>query len=143
MLTSPSKQTITVQDARGRQRTASVWLYVLGVDAGKEKIMSSLTVRTPGARFCHFPADAERGYDAAFFNGLASERMVLEPSGKWSWKKLPGHRRNEALDCRNYALAAFNVLDPDMAALERARRGVGAQPAKQVRRRRVSKGFDI
>ena len=140
----PSKQAITVQDARGRSRKVSVWLYVLGVDAGKEKIMSALTVRVPGARYCHFPADQERGYDAAYFNGLASERMMLEPSGqKWVWKKLPGHRRNEALDCRNYALAAFNVIDPDMAALERARRGAGSQPAKVKRRRRVSKGFDV
>ena len=139
----PSKQAITVQDAGGRQRKANVWLYSLGVDAGKEKIMSALTVRTPGARFCHFPAEPARGYDAAFFNGLASERMVLTPSGKWQWQVLPGHKRNEALDCRNYALAAFNVLDPDMAVLERARRGAAKQQAKPARRRRVSKGIDV
>ena len=105
--------------------------------------MSSLLVRTPGARFCHFPADPARGYDAAFFNGLASERMVLTPAGKWQGKKLPGHNRNEALDCRNYALAAFSVLDADMAALERARHGSRKQPAKQVRRRRASKGVTV
>ena len=57
----PSKQAITVQDAGGRQRKANAWLYVLGVDAGKEKIMSALTVRVPGARYCHFPADPVRG----------------------------------------------------------------------------------
>lgn len=139
----PSKQALTVPDSRGRPRKASVWLYILGVDAGKEKIMSALTVRTPGARYCHFPAEKSRGYDAAFFNGLASERMVLTPSGKWQWKKLPGHRRNEALDCRNYALAAFNVLDPDMAALERARKGAPKQPASTRKRRRVSKGVTV
>lgn len=139
----PSKQTITMPDIRGRTRNVSVWLYVLGVDAGKEKIMSALTVRVPGARFCHFPTNKDRGYDYAFFDGLTSERMVLEPSGKWAWKKVSRHKRNEALDCRNYALAAFNVLDPDMTALERARHGAQSQPAKQIRRRRVSKGFDV
>lgn len=139
----PSKQAIAIQDARGNQRKGNCWLYVLGVDAGKEKIMNALTVRTPGARYCHFPADPSRGYDGAFFNGLASERMVLTPSGKWQWQKLPGHKRNEALDCRNYALAAFSALNPDMAALERARHSAPKQPAKQVRRRRVSKGFDV
>lgn len=140
----PSKQPISVTDARGRTRKASAWLYTLGVDEGKGKIMSSLAVRTPGARFCHFPADPARGYDAAFFNGLASERMVLTPSGKWQWKKLPGHQRNEALDCRNYALAAFSVLDPDMAALERALHGSARKPARaKQRRRRVSKGVDV
>ena len=137
----PSKQIITVTDARGRLRNVTVWLYVLGVDAGKEKIMSALTVRTPGARYCHFPADKARGYDAEFFNGLASERMVLTPSGKWQWQKITGHRRNEALDCRNYALAAFNVVNPDMAALERARRGVAAPKVK--RKRKVSRGFSV
>ena len=35
------------------------------------------------------------------------------------WVKLPGHERNEALDCRNYAMAALYVLDPDMDAMER------------------------
>lgn len=105
--------------------------------------MSALTVRTPGARFCHFPADPERGYDAEFFNGLASERMVLTPSEKWQWVKLPGHRRNEPLDCRNYALAAFSVLNPDMAKLERARRGVEQPKARPAKRRRAGKGVSV
>lgn len=139
----PSKQVITVADARGRPAKASAWLYVLGVDAGKEKIMSALNVRVPGPRFCHFPADKERGYDAAFFNGLASERMVLTPSGKWQWTKIPGHKRNEALDCRNYALAAFSVLNPDMAALEGARRGAPKQATTPRKRRRVSRGVRV
>jgi phage terminase large subunit GpA-like protein len=30
------------------------------------------------------------------------------------WEKIPGHQRNEALDCRNYANAAFRVWNPDL-----------------------------
>ena len=37
----------------------------------------------------------------------------------WVWKKIPGHDRNEALDCRNYALAAFQVLPKDLDAIDR------------------------
>ena len=33
--------------------------------------------------------------------------------------KIPGHNRNEALDCRNYALAGFKIIDPDTLAVER------------------------
>ena len=37
----------------------------------------------------------------------------------WQWEKIPGHERNEPLDCRNYALAAFTALAPDMDAILR------------------------
>lgn len=141
---TPSKQTFAVRGRNGRQATASVWLYSLGVDSGKERIMSALQVRQPGPRYCHFPDDEERGYDAAFFDGLVSERLVLMPSGKWQWKKITGRRRNEALDCRNYANAALNALNPDMGQLKAAMSGAksrSAQPAR--RRRRGSKGVEI
>lgn len=142
----PSKQTFASVDSRGRKKETAVWLYSLGVDAGKAKIMSALQVREQGPRYCHFPIDESRGYDAAFFDGLVSERLVLMPSGKWQWKKITGHRRNEALDCRNYANAAFNALAPDMGKLEQARRGTAKKktPAKQQgRKRRASKGVMI
>ena len=97
------------------------WLYTLGVDAGKESIMSSVQVQEPGPKYCHFPKDESRGYDEYFFNGLLSERLeqVKSRTGtKWAWVKLPGHNRNEALDCRNYANAGLKIIDPDMFALE-------------------------
>lgn len=31
--------------------------------------------------------------------------------------KLPGHNRNEALDCRNYANAAYRALNPPLEKL--------------------------
>ena len=36
----------------------------------------------------------------------------------WQWVKIPGHTRNEALDCRNYANAGFKILNPDTLAVE-------------------------
>lgn len=140
----PSKQAFVSADSRGRKKSSNVWLYVLGVDAGKEKIMSALQVREPGPRYCHFPFDESRGYDAAFFDGLVSERLVLMPSGNWQWRKVTGHRRNEALDCRNYANAAFSALAPDMDKLKALRKGANERTAPQTRRRRRgSKGVQI
>lgn len=98
------------------------WLYTLGVDSGKSQIMAALKVQEPGPKYCHFPRGEERGYDTLFFNGLLSERLVLKRTrgrDRWAWEKIPGHNRNEALDCRNYAMAAFRILSPDLEAVEK------------------------
>ena len=114
----PSKVNITKEDSKGNKRiVGKAWLYTLGVDSGKEKIMSALKVKEPGARFCHFPDNDGKGYDLNYFNGLLSEKMTYE-RGKWKWKKLPGHKRNESLDCRNYANAAKIVINPNMDNLK-------------------------
>lgn len=105
-----------------RDKRATCWLYTIGVDAGKSSIMSSLKVQEHGPNFAHFPRG--RGYDENYFNGLLSERMVLttgSTGNRWRWEKIPGHERNEPLDCRNYAMAALKILNPDMDALFRAR----------------------
>lgn len=106
--TSPSKK----RDYEVSGRVGKVWVYRIGVDAGKEHIYSGLKVEKEGARRSHFPSNPGRGYDALFYSGLLSERMTLK-NGKWVWDKLPGHERNEALDCRNYANAAFRVVHPN------------------------------
>lgn len=111
---NPPKKTDIVRNGRV---VGKAWLYTIGTDEGKQLIMDSLKVMEPGARFYHFTNDPERNYDMNFFNGLLSERLHYE-KGKWQWKKLPGHERNEALDCRNYANAAFRMLNPNLERLE-------------------------
>lgn len=114
----PKKQKIEVN----RKKVGEVWLYSIGVDAGKSRIMQNLKVQTPGPKYCHFPVNEGRGYDARYFDGLLSEHLVLESSKsstKWVWQKLPGHQRNEPLDIRNYNLAAAETLIPDWDKLER------------------------
>jgi phage terminase large subunit GpA-like protein len=104
--------------------------------------MSSLKVQEAGPKFCHFPKDEGKGYDANFFTGLLSERLELTNTRRgnvWAWVKIPGHERNEALDCRNYAMAALRVLNPDMQAVERRLRHAEAvkkaAPAKKKKSR--------
>lgn len=113
----PSKVKIMVNG----QAIGQTWLYSIGVDAGKADIMGALKVQEPGPKYCHFPKGVDRGYDNAFFTGLLSEKLVMKSERgrtRWAWVKLPGHERNEALDCRNYAMAALRVLDPDMDKVE-------------------------
>lgn len=101
------------------------WQYQIGVDAGKQNIMDNMRVQQPGSRYCHFPINEDRGYGYHFFVGLLSEHLVYKEKNRnpWQWEKIPGHERNEPLDCRNYANAAFKVLSPDMDAILRRLNG--------------------
>ena len=114
------------------------WQYQIGVDAGKQNIMDNMRVQSPGPRYCHFPINEECGYGHKFFVGLLSEHLVYEAGARnpWKWKPIPGHERNEPLDCRNYANAAFKVLAPDMDAIFRRSKGqtdVKDKPPRQPR----------
>ena len=126
-----------------RDKRRTCWLYTIGVDAGKAQIMSSLKVQEPGPRYSHFPRG--RGYDENYFAGLLSERLVLSttPTGnRWRWEKIPGHERNEALDCRNYAMAGLEMMNPDWDAIERSRVKQGSSPTATRARKRRSRGRD-
>lgn len=137
----PKKQKIMI---KGRY-IGSCWMYEIGVDSGKQRIMDALRVETPGPRYCHFPKRDD--YGAGYFIGLLSERLVYDKDKRqpWQWKKIPGHERNEALDCRNYAMAAFQAIPKDLDAIDRwlqASRGkvvtTAAAPAP-LRRSRVKR----
>ncbi|MCM1388074.1 MAG: phage terminase large subunit family protein, partial [Bacillus sp. (in: Bacteria)] len=110
------------------------WLYMIGVDAGKERIMSGLKVKEPGARYFHFPSNFEKGYDSDYFEGLLSEKMMYK-NGRWQWDKLPGHNRNEALDCRNYANAAFRVLKPNLDKINQRLKGIVVEKPERPRKK--------
>lgn len=136
----PKKQKIVV---RGKA-IGTCWVYEIGVDAGKQLIMDNLRVQTPGSKYCHFPKRDD--YGPAYFAGLLSERLVYKPERKqpWIWEKIPGHERNEPLDCRDYAIAAVKALSPDLDAAERRLRAarnqrqqtpVATTPAAKKRRK--------
>ena len=128
--TSPPKKRQIVINGKLR---GTCWEYEIGVDAGKQIIMDNLKVQTPGSKYCHFPKRDEYGF--GYFKGLLSEHLVYEPERKhpWIWVKIPGHERNEALDCRNYAMAAFRAMAPNMDALAariKAARGTNIEPVE-------------
>ena len=59
--------------------------------------------------------------------------------------KLPGHNRNEALDCRNYANAAYKALNPALEILYRKLNNI--KPKKEIAwteaKRQESRGSSI
>lgn len=113
----PSKAKIVIDG----KAIGQVWLYALGVDAGKAAIVSALQVQAPGPKYCHFPLGEAKGYDWQYFNELTAERRVQKRERgrvKWAWEQILGHKRNEGFDVRNYANAAFWALDPDLDAVQ-------------------------
>lgn len=90
-------------------------MFVIGVDIGKHHIYQSLSIENDegaGANYCHFPRDKDRGYDEDYFKGLTAERRIMtykKGIAQYVWKLKEGVRRNEPLDCRNYALAALEI----------------------------------
>ena len=144
-ISPPKKQKIFVNQIA----VGTCWQYQLGVDSGKEIIMDNLRVQTPGQKYCHFPKRDD--YGSAYFAGLLSETKVYDPNKKqpWSWKKIPGHERNEPLDCRNYALAAFKALPKNLDEIDRQIKAasgvrVPAPPSANITppKRRTQKYYD-
>ncbi|MDM5178505.1 phage terminase large subunit family protein [Massilia sp. DJPM01] len=85
-------------------------LFLVGVDEAKLVVMRRLAVATPGPGYCHFPVDRE----AEYYKQLTAEKMVtryIKGQPVREWHK-PDKARNEALDCRVYALAALKVINP-------------------------------
>lgn len=127
----PKKTKIVI----GGRYVGECWFYLLGVDSGKEQIMDSLKVQEAGPRYYHFPINPDLGYDAAYFEGLLSEKWTYRQGKKnpWGWEKIPGHERNEPLDMRNYANAAFRAIEPKLDRIEeRLRQLREEQPQKRA-----------
>lgn len=96
-------------------------LYTVGVNMVKDKLFGYLKVLEPGAAYCHFPT----GYDDEYYKQLTAEKRVKkikkfdkhDPHGysQWVYKKI--RARNEALDCRVYAMAALYHLNVNFPRL--------------------------
>ena len=129
----------------------NVNLFTVGDDTGKSMVLSRLKIDKPGENYCHFPDDPERGYIIEYFKGLLSEKKITkEVKGKQvvEWKVI--YKRNEPLDCRKYALAAFDILPVSLEQLaennflrnrEVKEKSLGEK--KVIKKRLVSKGVVI
>ena len=120
-----------------------VKIFMLGVDSGKEILMTRLKTVDEGPGYCHFPINADRGYDETYIKGLTSEQRVVHvKDGRASlkWVKKSG-TRNEPLDLRNYATAAAEILRPDWDVLEKkVRQGINYMKKQPKERQKRKKG---
>lgn len=104
------------QRKQSGKNARKVDLFLVGVDEAKLVVMRRLANVVPGSPgYCEFPADR----DAEYFQQLTSEKMVLryvkgQPVREWT---KPDRARNEALDCRVYALAALKIIQPSFKRL--------------------------
>lgn len=123
------------------------YLFTLGVDTGKSLLLQRLKVVEEGPGYCHFPKEEEKGYNETYFKGLTAEKQVLvykkgRPFFEWRIKDYE-HKRNEALDCRNYASAAIEILGVPLKKVEK-QETVNTQQATKARRgRRRSGGIKV
>jgi phage terminase large subunit GpA-like protein len=117
-----------VRAIRGRGGAHMVWpkraskakgnntVFMVGVDTAKDTVYGRLRFGEPGPGYCRFPND----YDEQYFAQLTAERRVQttvngRPVIKWI---CPPGKRNEALDCRVYAYAAFKSLNVELPPFE-------------------------
>lgn len=99
----------------------STILHVIGVDSGKEDLMNRLSIKEPGEGYCHFPSNADRGYNSQYYKGLTGERKVekmVRGRLKTAWVKKSGISRNEPLDLYVYGYAACVLRRPSWDKLE-------------------------
>lgn len=96
----------TLQDVnhRGQIIRQGVNLWPVGTDGAKGWLYGHLKIEQPGPGYVHFPT----GLPDEFFVQLTSEKRVTRyirgrPKSEWTIER---GRRNEALDCAVYALAA-------------------------------------
>lgn len=111
------------QRKQSGKKGRKVDLFLVGVDEAKLIVTRRLASATPGPGYCHFPDD--RGEE--WFKQITSEKMLTryvkgQPIREWH---KPDRARNEALDCRVYALAALKISPPSFKRLAE-RLGVGA-----------------
>ncbi|AWM87365.1 phage terminase large subunit family protein [Microvirga sp. 17 mud 1-3] len=99
------------QRKQSGKNARKVDLFLVGTDEAKLVVMRRLANVVPDSPgYCEFPA----GRDAEYYQQLTAEKMVLryvkgQPVREWT---KPDRARNEALDCRVYALAALKIIQP-------------------------------
>lgn len=101
---------------RPRQGLMRVKLFMVGTNAAKDTIDARLRIPEPGPGYCHFP----NGRDEDYFTQLVAEVPRLKfvnGQTKRVWVKPKADTRNEALDCRVYAMAALAILRPDLTRM--------------------------
>lgn len=146
-----------VRFPRKPSKEQKVYLTTTGTDTAKELIYGRFTMTEPGPGYCHWPANDE--YDEVWFQQATAEKKVRKyRKGVAYFVWDAGRRRNEALDCRVYGLAAIRILqqhmgvrlkprepkeEPDIPVDEEIAQtdGEPRPPGKRKRRRKQSSGW--
>jgi phage terminase large subunit GpA-like protein len=126
-LVFPVKGATKPQQKLARRSSAKAKLWLVDTVSAKDSILGRLKIEKPGPGYCHFPADL----DATYFEMLLSERASRK-SGRRAYEKVTADARNEALDLEVYAMAAVEILNPNLEALAKGRETKAAAAAQVV-----------
>ena len=88
---------------RGQKWPNGVKLWTIGVDTAKDLLLGQLAIGQPGPGYVHFSRELPREW---FEQLTAEQRILAKIKGRDTYKWVPRRKRNEVLDCRNYALHA-------------------------------------
>lgn len=118
-----------------RSNIEKIDLYPVGTFTAKDLIFAQLKVLEPGPGYCHFALPHNNEH---YFKMLTAEevRTKINPKGfpVREWHKTG---RNEALDCRAYALAAIESMQLNFEQLAEIINGTWLAPPPQERRVRA------
>ncbi len=102
-----------------KRNLGKVNLFSVNTITAKDTVYSRLNLAEPGPGYSHYPFNEM--YSVEYFHQLTVEKRVLRyKQGRpyHTYVKASGER-NEALDCRVYALAALYIINPKMTPLKR------------------------
>jgi len=110
-------------------------LVIVGVDTAKSHLYAWLRLEWPQGctampGYCHFP----QGHPSEYYSQLTAEVCRLKYLRGFAHRvwELPNGRRNEALDCRVYAMAALDLLKPNWEALAKRQGEAATAPQPQA-----------
>lgn len=85
--------------------------YKVGVDIFKEQLYNQLLIDDPSKEgYCHFPKERTLDYFAQLCQS-ETRTLVVDKRGRQYWHyQNDEKKRNEALDCRVYAMAAYELI---------------------------------
>jgi phage terminase large subunit GpA-like protein len=99
-----------------RNNIGKIRLFPVGVDVAKHLLYSRLVINEPGPGYCHFPMS----YQLEYFKQLTAEKIKTRYHKGFAKREFVKMRqRNEALDVRVYAMAAFNLMNVNLQSLAR------------------------
>jgi len=100
-------------------------LFPVGTFTAKDLVMGRLNLTEPGPGFCHFP----KRYRPEYFKGLTAEEVRVKYNKGFPVREFfKVYDRNEPLDCRVLAVAAFASLNVRIDELvEAMQAGIGGQ----------------
>lgn len=113
-----------------RTNLAKIPLFPVGTMTAKDVIFGRLKIDEPGYGYCHFPTR----YGANYFEMLTNEEVRTKISKGFTQRYYHKLGRNEALDCRVYALAALQSMN---LSLEQIKSMIDGSWVPEGNRRRV------